>query len=306
METVMTADCIFAIDFTYENMTAGFVLPDGTTEAAAGFDLTDFLAGDSRPLDKLLSLLAAKARTATIKPTLAAVAIPCDLSADRQRIINFPQAIWLNDVALPDLIAQALGLPVVMERRAITLLCYDRIMLGLPADAIVIGCYIDDHYENAVWIRGQPVFGKNGAAGNIAHMTIRDREDVCHCGKYGCVDLYGAGARLRQLHEMIFSDTPMNKIFERHGDHPIVLDYISMMAYPIAIEANILDPDFIVLGGYVPSLPGFPRHHLENEIRRHSYYPSPSKELVFVPSAAQPVTCLECVTQYALGKRATE
>lgn len=302
----MTADCVFAIDFTYESMTAGFVLPDGTTEGAAGFDLTDFLAGESRPLDKLTSLLAAKARTATVKPSLVAVSIPCDLSADRQTVVNFPQAIWLNEVRLPEVLQQLLDIPAVMERRGVTLLSYDRIMLGLPIDSLIIGCYIDDHYENALWVGGKPVFGKNGAAGNIAHMTIQDREDICHCGKYGCVDLYGAGIRFRQLHTMIFSDTPMNQVFERHGDHPIVLDYISMMAYPIAIEANILDPDFIILGGYVPSMPGFPRQYLEDEIRRHSYYPSPSRELVFVPSAAQPDSCLECVAHYALGKIAAQ
>ncbi|MCC8116816.1 MAG: hypothetical protein LIP18_06645 [Planctomycetes bacterium] len=75
----MDTDRIFAIDFTSVDMTAAFVSPEGT----AGFDLADFQAGESDPLDKLITLLMAKARVDGRPYRAAAVTLPCDLDAER-------------------------------------------------------------------------------------------------------------------------------------------------------------------------------------------------------------------------------
>ena len=295
------ADPVFAIDFTSEGMTAAFVTPDGVELDSAGFDLIDFHAGEDSALDKLLTLLAAKARAGGAV-SAAALAMACDLNAGRSAITDFPGAAWLNGVELPKLLAEALGVPVVMERRAVVQLCYDRAMLGLPEDCLAVGCYIDTHYETAIWHRGAPLVGRNGLAGNIAHMTIHDREDNCFCGKAGCVDLYGAGTRLQQIHNMIFPDTPRDDLFVDHGEHPIVQDYLRMMAYPIAIELNILDPDFLVLGGSIPSMAGFPRALLQQEIRAHVYSPEQDRELIVLPSASGMISGTVCAAQYARMK----
>ncbi len=300
----MPDDCVFAIDFTHENMTAAFVGPDGTVHEQAGFDLCDFLAGDSEPMDKLLTLLAAKARTAPGPIRLAAAALPCDLDAARRRVQNFPQANWLDGKPFPELVEKALGIPSVMERRGVVTLVCDHAILSLPEDCLAVGCYVDTHYESAIWHRGAPVMGRNGGAGNIMHMTIHDREDACFCGKSGCVDLYGAGIRLRQMHTMIFPDTPLEELFVRHGDHPIIRDYLSMMAYPIAIESNILDPDFIILGGAIPSMRDFPMRTLEEQIRRHSYRAVPESGPTFLASAAGQMGGVACIAQYAALKMA--
>ena len=299
-------DWIFAIDFSHEDMTASFVSAEGREEGTAGFDLCDFVAGESRPLDKLLALLAAKAKTAPGPLRAAALSLPCDLDPQRRTVTNFPEAGWLNGQPLPEIVEKALEVPALMERRAVVSLCYDRIMLGLPEDGLIVGCYIDMHYENALWYCGAPLVGRNGTAGTIAHMTIHDREDNCFCGKTGCVDLYGAGIRLRQMHTMIFPDTRLDELFVRHGEHPLVRDYLTMMAYPIAIEANILDPDYIILGGSIPGMPGFPRQFLESEISRLSYRPSPEQTTRFLPSSCGGMAGVLCLAQYAFQKIAPE
>lgn len=299
----MSDTTVFSIDFTNTGMTAAFVTPDGVEEGTAGFDLIDFQAGasGSGPLDKMLGLLAAKARTGGDFAAVA-LAMPCDLDPARTRVVNFPEATWLNGQPLPELLGDMLGAPVVMERRAVVHLCYDRIMLGLPDQSLVVGCYIDTHYETAIWHCGAPILGKNGHAGNIAHMTIHDREDSCFCGRNGCVDLYGAGLRLHQMQTMIFPDTPREELFVYHGEHPLVRDYLRMMAYPIAIELNILDPDFLILGGSVTAMAGFPRKLLEEAIVEQTYRPDASHEAVFLSSAASMSSNVICAAQYALMK----
>lgn len=298
----MTRDCVFAIDFTNQKMAAAFVSLDGEEEGAAGFDLVDFLAGDTPPVDKLLALLVAKAKSAGDRVRATAVSLACDLDRDRRRVLCYPDAHWLNGQPLAEILEDALGVPVVLERRGLVRLCYDRIMLGLPEDGVILGCYVDTHYDSAIWHRGAPIIGHNGHAGNIAHMAIHDREDNCFCGRMGCVDLYGAGTRLRQMHSMIFPDTPMEEIFERHGDHPIMQDYLAMMAYPIAIEGNILDPDFFILGGGIPAMRGFPRKLLEEQIRTHRYQPDASHESTFLPSPSGDAPGVVVAAQYGVMK----
>ncbi len=292
-------DCVFAIDFSCDAMTASFVMADGTEVGTAGFDLGDFHAGDTEPLDKLAALLAAKSKAAPAKPLGVMLAIAADLDKARTKVLNYPGASWLNDRPLADIIRKTLDLPVMMERRAVVLLAYDMAMLNLPADALVIGCYVDTHYQSAIWHCGAPLLGRNGMAGDIAHMAIHDREDSCFCGKSGCVDLYGTGTRLRQMHTMIFPDMPLEELFLRNGDHPIIRDYLSMMAYPIAIECNIVDPDFLVLGGDIPSMRGFPRKFVEEQIARHRYCPAEDSCLACLPSAACGLGGLVPAAQYA-------
>ncbi len=293
---------IFAVEFTHEKMTAAFVASDGREEDAAGFDLEDFLAGDSNPLDKLVGLLTMKARAAGGPIAAVALSMPCDLDAERTRVVSFPRASWLNDRPLPEILSAALSLPAVMERRAVVSLFYDRIMLGLPEECLAVGCYVDTHYDSAVWHGGKFLLGRNGAAGNIAHMPIAGREDACFCGKSGCVDLYGAGGRLAQMHSMIFPDTPGDALFEEQREHPIMQDYIAMMALPIAMEANMFDPDFLILGGRIPSMRGFPRKSLEDQVLAQRYLPGGRKAGPCLWSAASVSPGVVCAARYAGAK----
>lgn len=296
----MSDEYIFAIDFTHENMNAAFVSLMGSAEGGADFDLCDFQAGESRAMDKLLALLLAKAKAAPGPLVATAVSLPCDIDAKRMRVMGFPQAGWLEDQPLPEVLGKALGMPVVMEKRAIVRLAYDRVMLGLPEASLILGCYVDLHYETAIWHSGHPIRGKNGTAGSIAHIPIHGREDACFCGKTGCVNMYGAGVRLRQMHSMIFPDTPLPELFARHGEHPLVLDYLTMMAYPIAIEANIIDPEYIIIGGEVPVMKGFPMDFLREQVRALMYRPDPGAETNFLASSAASIPGTVCLAQYAM------
>lgn len=295
-------DCVFAIDFTHEDMTASFVTLDGEEEGTADISLIDFQAGDSPALDKLVTLLLAKARATGSCVKAVSISLACELDGARRKVVDYHEAPWLVGQPLAEILEKALDVPVALERRGLARLCYDRIMLGLPEDGLILGCYVDSHYDSAIWHRGAPIIGKNGHAGNIAHMTIHDREDLCFCGRTGCVDLYGAGVRLHQMHSMIFPDTPFQAIFENHGEHPLIQDYLSMMAYPIAIEATILDPDYLLLGGAVPAMSGFPRATLEEHIRGHSYRPADSQDPVFLSSPSGEVSGVVVAAQYGVIK----
>ncbi len=238
-------------------------------------------------MDKLIALLSAKLRSFQHSIDIIVVSLNCDISGDRQRIIDFPNAVWLNSQPLPEILQQVFDKPVVMDRRAPIFLSYDRLLLGIPDESLIMGCYVNDCYESAIWYQGAILAGKSGAAGNIGHMPVHGREDNCRCGKNGYIELYGTGIRLKQLHSLIFSDTPYDELFVRNVEHPLLKDFLHMLAYPLSVEANILDPDFIVLGGTVPTMANFPFQVVEEELRSQTYRPFPSSNLKILPSAIQ-------------------
>ncbi len=292
----------FVLDFSGETLNAGFVSEDLEASGLSRLDLANFQAGDASPMEKLTALLAAKMRTAPGDVAAVCISSDCDLSPDRRSVVDSPNAIWLNGKPIVDILGQSLGKPVFLERRAHVSLNYDRVLLGLPAESVIIGCYINDGYESAIWCRGAMLAGRSGAAGNIGHMPVHGREDNCRCGKAGCVELYGAGYRLKQLHSLIFPDIQLEELFVQHAEHPLLQDFLNMMAYPLAVEANVLDPDFIVIGGFIPTLPNFPMRNLESSLRQLTYQPYPSETLALTPSAIRDGDCILCAAHYAFEK----
>lgn len=275
---------VFALDISESGLRAGFVLKDFEVTAVSHIDIANFVAGETSPLEKLLALLMAKMRTAPEAIDLIAVMVDCDVTPDRRGVLNFPGASWLADGPVADFLEKNLGKPVVLDHRAKALLAYDMALLGIPTDVITIGCYINAFYESAIWCRGAFLNGKSGAAGNIGHMPVHGREDVCRCGKSGCIELYGAGVRLKQMHSLIFPDFPLQELFVENANHPIIHDFLTMMAYPIAVEADILDPDFIVLGGDIPMMNSFPIEIVEQAIRDQAHHPYPAESLTLIRS----------------------
>ncbi len=291
---------VFALDISESGLRAGFVSKDFEVSAVSHIDIANFVAGESSPMEKLLALLMAKMRTAPENIDLIAVMVDCDITPDRRGVLNFAGANWLSDEPFADFLEKNLAKPVVLDSRAKAQLAYDMGLLGIPPESVIIGCYINTFYESAIWCRGGFLDGKSGAAGNIGHMPVHGREDVCRCGKSGCIELYGAGIRLRQMHSLIFPDIPLEELFVEHTNHPIIHDFLTMMAYPIAVEANILDPDFIILGGKIPMMKSFPIEVVEEAIRDQAHHPYPAESFTLIRSLVKtPADRLIAAAQHA-------
>ena len=58
-----------------------------------------------------------------------------------------------------------------------------------------------------------------------------------------------------------------------------MLEIIDGMAFAVSTEINILDPDYLLLGGGVLNMKGFPRRTLEELIRKHTRKPLPCGDL---------------------------
>ncbi|AQT78922.1 hypothetical protein B1R94_06065 [Mycolicibacterium litorale] len=103
---------------------------------------------------------------------------------------------------------------------------------------------------------GNPVSGRSGFAGEIGHLPFGDGTRGCHCGAVGCWETeIGAAAIARAVH------WPSDRLTEL-GDHLDELasapEQLSVIAHHLgrglAGVVNLLNPEIIVLGGYLRAL----------------------------------------------------
>ena len=129
-------------------------------------------------------------------------------------------------------------------------------------------------------LRGRPFEGSHGGAGELGHMIVRQGDEVCPCGRRGCVEAY-AGRRAMELaaersraagSPTLLFDVMADKgksqatsgVFRtafESGDR-VVADLLEQAAHVlaagIASAVNLLDLERVVLGGGLADKLGAP------------------------------------------------
>ena len=117
---------------------------------------------------------------------------------------------------------------------------------------------------------GKILAGANGAAGEIGHMKVRDKETaVCGCGKKGCLEQYSSATGVVRLANLSLAanpsvETPLRDLdritakdvfdYAKTGDEfsLSIVDIVGkMLGEAIAHITCVVDPDVIVIGGGV-------------------------------------------------------
>src|SRR5690625_3588813 len=118
-----------------------------------------------------------------------------------------------------------------------------------------------------VAVRGTPLIGPNGVAGEWGHnplpgtsgAELQDRP--CYCGRFGCQETFLSGTGLaltyvQKTGEQITGEQLLARA--KAGEAPAVSvlnKYMERLAKGLAGVINVLDPDVIVLGGGVSNMP---------------------------------------------------
>jgi glucokinase len=121
-------------------------------------------------------------------------------------------------------------------------------------------------------VNGQPYLGAHGVAGNIGHIILKEDGALCNCGKRGCLETLASGpavaktAREALAHgnhsgPLALMAARGNEITgkavvdaARDGDEvaqQILATSGHYLGQALAILANMLDPQMIVIGGGV-------------------------------------------------------
>ena len=215
---------------------------------------------------------------------IAAVCAVFPAAVDKERavVLNAPNINGFNGVNVKAVLSEKLKYPVFIEKDTNALLYYDLYRHKADESGVIIGVYAGTGLGNAVLINGKLLTGANGVAGELGHIPAWDYKEICACGNTGCAESGIGGKYLDKLCLSEFPNTSVGEIFQKHGGHPLLVEYTQRLAAVIAAEINILDPDTVILGGGVVSMQGFPCDSLTKYIRGYARKPLPEANLKFI------------------------
>lgn len=126
---------------------------------------------------------------------------------------------------------------------------------------VVFGIIMGTGVGGGVVIRGSVIEGANGIAGEWGHNLLDPNGVRCYCGRVGCVETVLSGPAIARRHREAFGENlALKEISQRaaegdaHCKHTIA-ETCQWFGRALGPVVNILDPNFIVLGGGVSNLP---------------------------------------------------
>lgn len=134
---------------------------------------------------------------------------------------------------------------------------------------------------------GVPLHGHTGQAGEMGHIVIDSSGPQCHCGKRGCIETYVGDAALIRLAGRSGppSEAAVAEVFDaaRGGDQQAA-EALRLVAASvgraIAMLVNIIDPERVVLGGYLARLLEEERVGVEGAVSEYVHGGSRNLQLV--------------------------
>lgn len=217
--------------------------------------------------------------------TIAALSIgfPSLVDKTRTKLLSSTNFPGLDGVNIVKELEERLKRKVYIEHDAYYLLAYDIKDNGLKNTGTMAGLYFGTGLGNAVFINGQSYTGKNGAACEIGHMPIPFNDYKCSCGNSGCIEMFSCGKAIERINREYYPDTPIGELFLTHGEDRIMKEFVEYISVAVSTEVNILDPDYVFIGGGVIQMPGFPKRLLTERVLQHvrKPYPAQGLELLF-------------------------
>jgi len=194
--------------------------------------------------------------------------LPGILSRDRQQVISLPFIQALDGQPVAARLTALLGVPVAMDKDVNHLMLWDLLQLEqLPDNAV--GLYPGTGMGNSLWLNGGFYHGEHGGAGELGHIPVAGNTLPCPCGNHGCAETLTSGHLLSRWAAQNAAGTPISALFTRHGEQPELQAFVRRLAELIATEMNILDPEYLILGGGVLAMADFPLAQLRSQIQQH-------------------------------------
>lgn len=137
---------------------------------------------------------------------------------------------------------------------------------------------------------GKLSYGKSGFSGEIGHFPLLDNDQICHCGKTGCLETGASGSALHRIFMEKLAEGRASLLSDEHSEgKEITLDDIlnavneedvlaievveeigSVLGRAIAGLINIFNPELVVIGGIVSKVKEYLLLPIKSAIQKHS------------------------------------
>ena len=195
------------------------------------------------------------------------------IATDRATVLFAPHLAWRNE-PLRDALAQAIGLPVVVENDA-NAAAWAEYRFGAARDAeVVVMVTLGTGIGGGLVVGGALYRGAHGVGCEYGHMSIVADGRRCACGNRGCWEMYASGTALAFDARELAAVAPVaaHRLLElaegdperltgllvtqaaRENDPAALEIYTAMgrwLGRGLADLAAVLDPSVFVIGGGV-------------------------------------------------------
>ncbi|MBQ7154651.1 MAG: allose kinase [Synergistaceae bacterium] len=231
-----------------------------------------------------------------VKFDAVAAGFPATLNRERTKILQAPNLEYMENLPVVEYLSERLGVPVFAERDVTMTLFYDVKKYALPIEGIITGIYFGTGIGNAIMIDGMPLTGRNGTAGELGHIHVDGHDEPCGCGLRGCMETLAGGKYLAKRYDA----SEIAEVFVNHADE--LGEFVSRMAASVACEVNILDPDYVIVGGGVVNMQGFPVEELHRKIIAYTRKPYPAENLRVIFAEDEAFKSVAGAGYYAMGR----
>ena len=139
-------------------------------------------------------------------------------------------------------------------------------------------------------VDGKLSYGKSGFSGEIGHLPLLNNDQICHCGKTGCLETGASGSAAYRIFMEKLNDGRTSTLSEKFnkGEHIHIEDIIDAVREEdvLAIEVieeigttlgraiagliNLFNPELIVIGGSIASTKEYLLLPIKSAIQKHS------------------------------------
>jgi len=180
-------------------------------------------------------------------------------------LIDPPNLHGLHHTPLRQMLAERLGVPVVLEHDAKSAALGEYWYGAGRGERSMVYVVVGTGVGAAIVIDGELYRGAHNSAGEIGHTTLDPEGEVCSCGSRGCVETYLAGPWLARRYErarvregLVASELPLmgERVASLAGQRdPLALEVLAgagrALGIAVATMAMVLDIELYVIGSSV-------------------------------------------------------
>jgi predicted NBD/HSP70 family sugar kinase len=141
-----------------------------------------------------------------------------------------------------------------------------------------------------IMIDGQLYYGKSGFSGEFGHIPFFKNEQICHCGKKGCLETEASGAALlRRFHEKRkagagsilpaegknIEDISLEDIIDAcNQEDTLAIECVEeigeKLGKAMAVLINIFNPELVILGGVLSTTNDYIRLPIKSALNKYA------------------------------------
>lgn len=225
------------------------------------------VGGPEAVIDVIVSAIA----TVDAAPEAVGVGVPGPVSGGV--VLEAPNLEgWGRDVPFGDMLAERLGVPVVVGNDASVGTLGEAVHGAGRGSRDVLGCWLGTGIGGGLVLDGRLRTGFGGAAGELGHVPVEMVSPRrCGCGRWGCVEAYAGRVNMAAVVERLVAEggsTALHDLRDDKGKHrftsgvwkaalkagdevatTVVGEAVAALSMALAGVINVLDLETIVFGG---------------------------------------------------------